>query len=72
MAPDAAGEVALEAADGFVGARLTCADVESAAEPYPGIVRSGCRGVIGERHVVSEPFELGDEASGFGGRGRRR
>src|SRR4051794_37211720 len=29
-----------------------------------GKVRSGCRGLLGERDVVSEAFELGDEASG--------
>src|SRR3954464_7518475 len=30
-----------------------------------GKVRSGCRGLLGERDVVSEAFELGDEASGL-------
>src|SRR3954451_14358597 len=30
-----------------------------------GKVRSGCRGLLGERHVVSEAFELFDEASGL-------
>src|SRR5829696_5133431 len=29
-----------------------------------GKVRSGCRGPFGERYVMSEAFELGDEASG--------
>src|SRR5215204_7681894 len=39
------------------------------AAPVPAMpdrkVRSGCRGLLGERDVVSEAFELGDEASGL-------
>src|SRR5215207_7982201 len=58
----------LESADLSCSFRLVA--VAAAARPALLLlpdrkVRSGCRGLLGERDVVSEAFELGDEASGL-------